>query len=286
MLVVLLLAGACAFASSQALAAPLAHSSDRDCADFSTQAEAQDYFISRGGPSSDPDRLDGSDDDGVACESLPCPCSRSGGGSEPSPSPRPPPRRAQLIAARIVSVTDGDTVKVRYGRTRRTVRIIGIDTPETRRPGVSVECGGPQASASMKRLAPVGARVVLRTDPTQDTFDRYERLLAYVRRGRRDLGRTQISRGWAKTYVYGGKPFQRTAAYRRSERKARRLGRGVHGRCGGDFHSDQLGASEARPRTRVTSIRMKLRGLSAPGSDYEVQVALRVTARALLARMS
>lgn len=232
---------------AQAGVPPTAHAADRDCADFSTQAEAQRYFIEQGGPESDPDRLDGTDNDGRACESLPCPCSYStGGGGESKPKPKPQRRKAKrtkVIPARIVSVTDGDTVKVRYGKTRRTIRIIGIDTPETKRPGVGVECGGPQASANMGRLAPEGARVTLRTDPTQDTIDRYGRLLAYVGRKRRDLGRSQIAAGWAKTYVYGGKPFQRTAAYRRSEAKAKRLGKGVHGMCGGDFHSEQPGAA-------------------------------------------
>ncbi len=43
---------------------------DRDCSDFATHAEAQAFFLSQGGPSNDPHRLD-SDRDGVACESLP-----------------------------------------------------------------------------------------------------------------------------------------------------------------------------------------------------------------------
>lgn len=42
---------------------------DRDCSDFSTQAEAQ-AFMEASGPS-DPHRLDGNDNDGLACESLP-----------------------------------------------------------------------------------------------------------------------------------------------------------------------------------------------------------------------
>jgi hypothetical protein len=53
-----------------------ASAADRDCADFSTQASAQDYFLALGGPGSDPDRLDG-DGDGIACETNPCPCSYS-----------------------------------------------------------------------------------------------------------------------------------------------------------------------------------------------------------------
>lgn len=43
---------------------------DKDCGDFSTHAEAQSFFISQGGPSSDPHKLD-QDHDGVACETLP-----------------------------------------------------------------------------------------------------------------------------------------------------------------------------------------------------------------------
>lgn len=43
---------------------------DYDCPDFSTQKEAQTFFESNGGPSSDPHKLD-QDKDGVACEALP-----------------------------------------------------------------------------------------------------------------------------------------------------------------------------------------------------------------------
>jgi len=207
------------------------------CSDYSNQADAQ-----RGADTRDPDG------DGVYCESLPCPCLRPGStapppSSQPAPAPRRKVKRAKVYTARVVAVTDGDTIKVRLAGRRAVtkVRIIGIDTPETKRPGVRVECGGPEASANMKRIAPKGSRVFLRTDPTQDTRDRYGRLLAYVGRNGRDLGRTQIAAGLAKRYVYGGKPFQRATAYKRSQTKAGAAGKGVWGYCGGDFHSDQAG---------------------------------------------
>jgi len=58
---------------------------DKDCSDFATQEEAQAFFISQGGPSSDPHRLDG-DNDGIACESLPSSSApRPAPGSEPEP---------------------------------------------------------------------------------------------------------------------------------------------------------------------------------------------------------
>jgi endonuclease YncB( thermonuclease family) len=222
-----LLAALCAVVL--AASTPSASAQDRDCSDFSTQAAAQQFFNAAG--PGDPHRLDG-DDDGVACETLPCPCATGGGGGG-SPGPR-----AQRIRARVLEVTDGDTLKVRAFGTRRSrydVRLIGIDTPEKYG---GLECGARRASASMDRLAAAGTRVTLVTDPTQDLFDRYGRLLAYVQRRRdnRDLNRAQVARGWAKVYVYGGNPFRRVRSYRRAARAASAADRGVWGLCGGRFH--------------------------------------------------
>ena len=210
-------------------AAP-AGAADRDCSDFANQRAAQNFFLAKGGPRQDPDHLD-SDGDGTACETLPCPCRYGNGGGG---------RPARRIKARIVHVVDGDTVRVRARHARRRrydVRLIGIDTPEKYG---GRECGSAGASRSMRRLAPVGLRVRLITDPSQDAFDRYGRLLAYVVRHRdgRDLGRTQLARGWAKVYVFE-RPFRRVHSYRRAAHRARRDGRGVWGRCGGDFHHPQ-----------------------------------------------
>jgi len=61
---------------------PDAHAVDYDCADFVNQAEAQGYLLP-----GDPYRLDG-DNDGTACEDLPCPCSY--GSPAPPSTPSPP----------------------------------------------------------------------------------------------------------------------------------------------------------------------------------------------------
>ncbi|HET8639219.1 MAG TPA: excalibur calcium-binding domain-containing protein [Solirubrobacterales bacterium] len=81
-------------------APPDAKALDYDCADFSNQAEAQSYLLP-----GDPYRLDG-DNDGVACEDLPCPCSHAtpppssepAPPSEPAPSPEPRPRLRYYVA--------------------------------------------------------------------------------------------------------------------------------------------------------------------------------------------
>ena len=80
----------------------------------------------------------------------------------------------------IVRVVDGDTVVVEIGGGEETVRLIGVDTPETVKPDSPVECYGPEASALTAELLPEGTVVRLVRDP--EPRDAYGRLLAYVYR--------------------------------------------------------------------------------------------------------
>jgi micrococcal nuclease len=140
------------------------------------------------------------------------------------------------LSGRVVRAVDGDTLKVAVGGRLESVRLIGIDTPESKRPGTPVQCGALAASRAMHRLAD-GRRVTLVFDPTQDRRDRYGRLLAYVMAGGGDVGLAQVRAGWAMVYVYEHHPFVRVARYRAAASAARRADRGVDGRCGGDFHT-------------------------------------------------
>ena len=125
----------------------------------------------------------------------------------------------------VTQVVDGDTLDVQIGSRRERIRVLGIDTPEN---GV---CYANAATAAATRLAD-GQRVVLRGDPTQDTRDRYGRLLAYVWLPHgKDLGYQLIAGGFAKVYVYNHRPFQRLPAYRAAEVIGRRRSQSVW-RCG------------------------------------------------------
>lgn len=79
-----------------------------------------------------------------------------------------------LEKAKVKKVIDGDTVELEDGR---TVRFIGIDTPETKHPSKGVECYGKEASEANRTLLE-GKEVMLEKDVSET--DRYQRLLRYV----------------------------------------------------------------------------------------------------------
>ena len=205
------------------------------CSDFPNQAAAQRAANTRD-----------ADGDGIYCETLPCPClgktgGSSGGSSGGSTAPKRTGRLGKFtrLPVTITSVVDGDTLKIRTNKgVNTTMRVIGIDTPETRKPGVPVECGGKEATAFMTRLAK-GKRGVIVADPTQDSVDKYGRALGYIQVRGRDLGLALVRAGWADVYVYGGVPFKRVSRYRAAQEQARTRVLGVFATCQGDFHSEQ-----------------------------------------------
>lgn len=130
---------------------------------------------------------------------------------------------------RVIRVVDGDTVKVDING-GESVRVIGINTPETVHPDKPAECGGADATAAARALLD-GKRVAVVYDPTQDRRDRYGRLLAYLdipQSG--DFGETMLRKGHAKEYTYAD-PYQRRTTYRSAEQQARAADRGLWGGC-------------------------------------------------------
>lgn len=207
---------------------------DKDCSDFANQQEAQQFFETHN-PGEDPHYLD-ADDDGKACETLPCPCAGDGGGGgggHPGGGNEGGHEKPKTkTRATVLEITDGDTIAVRIKGHERDVRLTGIDTPEVY---FGAECGGAEASASMNQLLSPGDRIKLISDPSQDRVDAYGRLLRYVVRDGKDVGKAQIAAGWAEVYVFD-KPFKRVDLYRVLETSAKVGNAGVWGMCGGNFH--------------------------------------------------
>lgn len=96
---------------------------------------------------------------------------------ERSSTPPAPPRETRELAGQVVSVIDGDTIRVRIGDRIETIRYIGVNTPETRHPTRGKEPGGRQATEINRQLVE-GRAVRLELDVQER--DRYGRLLAYV----------------------------------------------------------------------------------------------------------
>jgi micrococcal nuclease len=147
------------------------------------------------------------------------------------------------VEATVAYAVDGDTLRVR-GRSGdlEYVRLIGIDTPESVKEGTSVECGAEEASRSMERLAPEGAKVTLRFDGERQ--DGYGRTLAHAFIAGRQLELAQLRRGWAYVYRYHGRAFDGLSDFYAAMDRARSEGRGVWGRCDGDFHSARPGKQD------------------------------------------
>lgn len=77
-------------------------------------------------------------------------------------------------------VIDGDTVDVIIDGREERIRLIGIDTPETKKRDSPIECFGPEASAFTELLLPVGTPVYIERDIVNR--DDYGRILGYVYR--------------------------------------------------------------------------------------------------------
>jgi micrococcal nuclease len=117
-------------------------------------------------------------------------------------------------------VIDGDTILLSNGE---TVRLIGVDTPETKHPDKPVEYFGEEAYRFTKKMVE-GNMVRLEFDWQER--DRYGRLLAYVYLlDGTFLNAEIIKQGYG--FAYTKYPFKYLDEYRDHEREARENNRGL-----------------------------------------------------------
>jgi micrococcal nuclease len=131
------------------------------------------------------------------------------------------------IVVPVADIVDGDTIEVLINGTEEDVRYIGVDTPESVKPGAAVECFGPEASDFNERL--VGERV--RPEFGPERRDDYGRLLAYVYVGDRFVNAELVRRGYATTLTIAPND-QFAPLFDRLEQEAGNAGRGLWGACG------------------------------------------------------
>ncbi len=135
----------------------------------------------------------------------------------------------------MVRVVDGDTLVAWYQGEETTVRLLGMDTPETVDPRKPVECFGPEASAEGKKLL-TGQDVRLVPDPSQDQFDQYGRLLAYAYLPDGTLyNEYMIAHGYAHEYTFKkAYEFQKEFLAAQASAKAAHLGLWSPATCNGN----------------------------------------------------
>ncbi len=131
--------------------------------------------------------------------------------------------------ARVIRVVDGDTIVADVEGREERVRYIGVDTPESVKPGTPVQCYAKKASARNRALVE-GRRVRLVTDAEER--DRYGRLLAYVYR--QDDGAfvnaALVREGFATPLTIPPN-VAHEAQFATLAREARRAGRGLWSTC-------------------------------------------------------
>ena len=137
-------------------------------------------------------------------------------------------RAAATYDATVIEVVDGDTFVAQFDDGRfETIRVLGVDTPETHHPDKPVECFGPEASAfTQARL--LGQRVTLERDA--ELRDVYGRVLAYVHVDGVRFNDELLREGYARFLVIPPNG-EHGRALLAAELDAQHAGRGLWGAC-------------------------------------------------------
>lgn len=140
----------------------------------------------------------------------------------------------------VTRIVDGDTIKVLMDGTIKTIRLIGVDTPETVDPRKPVECFGVEASKKMSELL-LNQKVVLEDDPSQGDKDKYRRLLRYVFLTDGTLvNEILIQKGFAYEYTYD-LPYKYQSEFKTAQQSAQQNKRGLWSDTACDIPSPTMG---------------------------------------------
>jgi len=172
---------------------------------------------------------------------------------------------AQTRTATVLSIGDGDTLRVRDGSRTLNVRLACIDAPES-----SQVPHGASARTQLQALAPVGSVVELRVKTT----DRYGRSVAELSRGGRNLNQALVASGDAFVYWQYIAGCDRQT-YGRLETEARLRGLGVWGMNGGLTRPWDYRSRQRKPSSSSSAPSGRRYTCKQIGSYAQAQVMLR-----------
>lgn len=130
----------------------------------------------------------------------------------------------------VTYVVDGDTLNVKVDDKVITVRVLGINTPETVDPRKPPECYGKEASDEAKRILK-DQKVRLALNPNREVKDKYGRYLAYVYiENSVFFNEYMLENGFAREYTFGS-PYSMQTDFRSIEKNAKGNSLGLWGEC-------------------------------------------------------
>ncbi|MFQ3542848.1 thermonuclease family protein [Halobacillus rhizosphaerae] len=128
------------------------------------------------------------------------------------------------VSATVTRVVDGDTMEVNVDGKEDTVRLLLVDTPETKHPSKPVQKFGPEASQYAKEKLS-GAEVKLEYDGPKR--DKYDRLLAYMWVDGKMFNQMLLEQGLARyAYVYDP-PYTHSKEYMKAQNRAKSQNKGI-----------------------------------------------------------
>ena len=180
--------------------------------------------------------------------------------TSPPPTPTPDPNCRSDTLSEICQGRQGhrrDTFNVEFeDGTTDTVRLLGIDTPETQIPNAPNEYGLITDTTCLRRWGQLatefasitqGQTVTLTLDREAGERGRFGRLLAYIEFAGQDFGATLVTLGFARVYAEG--EATREPDYLELESIAREEGKGLWG------SANQNLANRHQPRLRSVALR-------------------------------
>ena len=174
------------------------------------------------------------------------------------------PAAAQNLQGTVLSIGDGDSLRVRSGSRTLNVRLACIDAPEARQAP-----HGASARAQLQSLAPIGSVVELRIKTT----DRYGRSVAELSRSGRNLNQTLVASGAAFVYWQYIQGCDRQT-YSRLETEARLKGLGIWSVSGGVQRPWEYRTRQRKPSSSTAPPSVRRYTCKQIGSYIQAQLLL------------
>jgi micrococcal nuclease len=144
--------------------------------------------------------------------------------TDPSESSQERNAKPEFVTAIVTKIVDGDTIDVKIDGKEERIRLLLVDTPETKDPDKPVQPFGPEATEFAEKTL---SNKEVRLEFDGPERDKYERLLAYLWIGDKIFNQMLLEEGLARVaYVYEP-PYRHYDAFIAAQEKAKSEKKGI-----------------------------------------------------------